>query len=67
MGMSPDDAVPYPDPDETAEIIKDRIDMAEFGTVLHVREWRAFDDVVEQYALMLNVTPRTTHMNDVSN
>lgn len=57
MSMSPDDAVPYPDPDETAEIIEDSIDMAEFGTVLHVREWRGVDDVVEQYALMLNITP----------
>ena len=57
MSLSPDDAVPYPDPDETAEVIEDRIDMAEFGTVLHVREWRGSDDTVEQFALMLNVTP----------
>ena len=57
MGMSPDDAVPYPDPDEAAEVIVDRIDMAEFGTVLHIREWRDLDGVVGQYALMLNVTP----------
>ena len=57
MSLSPDDAVPYPDPDETAEVIEDRIDMAEFGTVLHVREWRGSDDTVEQFALMLNVSP----------
>lgn len=57
MSMSPDEAEPYPNPDELADIIEDSIDMAEFGTVLHIREWRDHDAVVEQYALMLNVTP----------
>ena len=57
MSMPPDEVVPYPEPDETAEIIEDSIDMAEFGTVLYVREWRDSDDTVKQYALMLNVTP----------
>lgn len=56
MSISPDESVPYPDPDETAEIIEDKIDMAEFGTILHVREWRGDDGLVEQFALMLNVT-----------
>ncbi|WJY70975.1 hypothetical protein CAURIM_09380 [Corynebacterium aurimucosum] len=57
MSILPDPVVPYPDPDEQAEIIEDCVDMAEFGTVLHIREWRGHDNVVEQYALMLNVTP----------
>ncbi|MFD2454841.1 hypothetical protein ACFSSC_01155 [Corynebacterium mendelii] len=57
MSMPPDEAVPYPDPDETAEIIEDKIDTAELGTVVCVREWRGSDNAVEQYALMLNVTP----------
>lgn len=55
--MLPDEAVPYPDPDEAAEIIEDSIDMAELGTIVHVREWQGFDKAIEQYALMLNVTP----------
>lgn len=57
MSMLPDEAVPYPDPDEAAEIIEDSIDMAELGTIVHVREWQGFDKAIEQYALMLNVTP----------
>lgn len=57
MSLVPDKAVPYPDPDETAEIIEDSIDMAELGTIVYVREWRGSDNVIEQYALMLNVTP----------
>jgi hypothetical protein len=57
MSMKPDEEVPYPDPNEAADVLKDRIDMAEFGTVLHVREWRGQDDTVEQFALILNVTP----------
>ena len=31
--------------------------MAEFGTVLNIREWRAHDDSVEQFAIMLDITP----------
>lgn len=57
MSMPPDEAVPYPDPDETAEIIEDSIDMAELGTIVHVREWQGSGEAIEQYALMLNVTP----------
>ena len=57
LSMKPDEAVPYPDPDEAAEALEDRIDMAEFGTVLHIREWQGHGDMVEQFALMLNVTP----------
>lgn len=60
MSMSPEEATPYPDPDESADIIEDSIDMAEFGTILHVREWRGNDGIVEQFALMLNVTPAHT-------
>ena len=30
MSMSPEEATPYPDPDESADIIEDSIDMAEF-------------------------------------
>lgn len=56
MSISPDDAVPYPNPDENSEIFEDRIDMAEFGTILHMREWRGYDDTIEQFALMLNIT-----------
>lgn len=57
MSMKPDGAVPYPDPDEAVEQLRDTIDMADFGTVVHIREWRGEDGVVEQFALMLNVTP----------
>lgn len=57
MSMLPEEAVPYPDPDETAEIIEDSIDMAELGTIVHVREWRDSEDAIVNYALMLNVTP----------
>lgn len=57
MSMSPDKAEPYPDPDESAEIIEDSIDMAELGTIVHVREWRGADNATEQFALMLNITP----------
>lgn len=57
LSMSPDEAVPYPDPCEHAKIIEDSIDMAELGTILHIRKWCSHDDMVEQYALMLNVTP----------
>ncbi|APT91659.1 hypothetical protein CPHO_00510 [Corynebacterium phocae] len=57
MSMPPDEAVPYPDPDETADFRTDRIEMAELGTILHVREWQGQDGLVEQFALMLNVTP----------
>ena len=60
MSMSPEEATPYPDPDESADTIEDSIDMAEFGTILHVREWRGNDGIVEQFALMLNVTPAHT-------
>lgn len=57
MSMSPDEVVPYPDPDEAADIIEDSIDMAELGTIVHVREWPSSDKAIEHYALMLNVTP----------
>lgn len=57
MSMPPDEAVLYPNPDETAEIIEDSIDMAELGTIVHVREWQGSDKAIEQFALMLNVTP----------
>ncbi|OFP65914.1 hypothetical protein HMPREF2978_06570 [Corynebacterium sp. HMSC074C01] len=57
MSMSPDESEPYPDPDEAAEIIEDSIDLGELGTIVHVREWQGPDNVIEQYALMLNVTP----------
>lgn len=45
--MSPDKAEPYPDPDENAEIIEDRIDMAELGTIVHVRKSRGSDNTTE--------------------
>lgn len=57
MSITPDHEIPYPDPDERAEIIEDRVDMAEFGTVLNIREWRAHDDSVEQFAIMFDITP----------
>jgi|GEM_PF-1108762 hypothetical protein len=57
MSTKPDEAVRYPDPDESTGFIEDRVDTAELGTVLYIREWRGNDDMVEQFALMLNVTP----------
>lgn len=57
MSMQPDGAVPYPDADEAVGQLRDTIDMADFGTVVHIREWRGEDGVVEQFALMLNVSP----------
>ena len=56
MSIKPDEEAPYPDPNETADHLTDRIDMGEFGTILHIREWQGQDNAVEQFALMLNVT-----------
>lgn len=56
MSITPDRVVPYPDPDESTEIIEDRIEQDLLGTVLYVREWRGDDGMVEQFALMLNIT-----------
>lgn len=47
----------YPDPKEVDEIWEDRIDYAEFGLLITIREWRGANDQVEQFALTLNVTP----------
>ena len=44
ISMSPDKAEPYPDPDENAEIIEDRIDMAELGTIVPVRKSRGSEN-----------------------
>lgn len=60
MSMKPDDAVPYPDPDEAADHRRDTIDMADLGTELHIREWEGKDGLVYQFALILNVTPAHT-------
>lgn len=39
MGLKPEEEVPYPDPDESVAPDEDRIDMAEFGTILD--RWEA--------------------------
>ena len=57
MSVKPDEAVKYPDPDESTDFIEDRVDTAEFGTIFYIREWRGNDELVDQFALMLNVTP----------
>lgn len=47
----------YPNPKEVEDIWEDRIDYAELGLLVTVREWRGPNDQVEQFALTLNITP----------
>lgn len=58
MTIRPETPEDYPDPDEASDSqARYRIDTAELGMMLSIREWVAADGLVEQFAIVLDVTP----------